>query len=114
MLRISFVETCDNLTLKLEGSLAGDSVYHLKALVQQAIPRQRQLEVDMRGITFVDGQGEQLLVWLYRMGARFHSGSIYIDALLKILGIPASSAKRNEAVASERATSAPANGQLSS
>jgi hypothetical protein len=52
--------------------------------------RNRRFEVDIRDLVFVDGEGEQTLLWLHRMGAHFLGGSEFSDCLCKTLGIPAS------------------------
>ncbi len=90
MVRITFAEDDEKLTLKLEGRLMGARVHEVWQLVRQTELQNRRFEVDIHDLAFVDGEGEQTLLWLYRMGAHFLGGSEFSDCLCKTLGIPVS------------------------
>ena len=78
MLRITKNEEKTATTLKLEGRLAGiwvnTCVEALKALVPGL--SFKQLRVDIRDVTFVDGKGAELLAGMYKQHkALFLTGS---------------------------------------
>jgi hypothetical protein len=72
MLRITTQSTPDSVTLKLEGRLAGPWVDEARRCWHCGGPEEkRKVHVDLRGVTYVDGEGEKLLAELYEQGADF-------------------------------------------
>jgi len=70
MLRITTHSTGDSLTFQLEGRLAGPWVAELRECWRRTPSvGLRAVHIDLRGVTYVDAAGEQLLADLYRQGA---------------------------------------------
>lgn len=88
MLRITVADDEDKLTLKLEGRLVGRSVHELWTVVRRTELGHRRFEVDIRDLSFADDEGEQVLLWVYRMGAKFLGGGSFSAFLCTRLGIP--------------------------
>ena len=64
----------ENVTLKIEGIVAGLRVAELHRAWQELAPSlgQRRLRVDLRGVTHVDGTGRNLLAEIHaKTGAEF-------------------------------------------
>lgn len=93
VLRIT-LSTSDKVTLKLEGRLVGPWVDELRAAVLRTSGSRMPLELDVGDLTFADDDGEQALLWLYRMGAQFRGDGSFSDYLCKRLAIPLLSRKR--------------------
>lgn len=87
MLRITVADNDDKVTLKLEGRLVGVWVHELWTVVHRTELQHRRFEVDIRDLTFADDEGEQALLWLYRMGAKFPGGGSFSEFLCNRLGI---------------------------
>lgn len=89
MIRITVHQTSEEVVLKLEGCLSGDSVDALAACwrdVSQSLSG-RRLEVDLRGLCHVDGHGRTLLTNLHGDGARFMaSGCVMPEIVREIAG----------------------------
>ena len=70
MLRITTHSTGDSLTFQLEGRLVGPWVTELRDCWRRTPSvGPRAVHIDLRGVTYVDAAGEQLLADLYRQGA---------------------------------------------
>jgi ABC-type transporter Mla MlaB component len=63
MLRITIMDSADSRTLKLEGKLAGPWVAELARVWQARSDwaSLKRLQIDLRGLDFVDAQGSRLL-----------------------------------------------------
>jgi hypothetical protein len=46
-----------------------------------------EFELDIADLTFVDEDGEQLLLWIDRLGGRFRTAGVYSNFLLQRLDI---------------------------
>lgn len=68
MLRITVEEREETETIKLEGKIAGLWVEELNRTWHALTPSlgRKQLELDMRGVGFVDNRGRQLLREIYQ------------------------------------------------
>jgi hypothetical protein len=68
MLKITVEESEGAETIKLEGKIAGPWVEELNRTWHALTPSlgRKQLELDMRGVGFVDGKGRQLLREIYQ------------------------------------------------
>ena len=78
MLKITVEESEGAETIKLEGKIAGPWVEELNRTWHSLTPSlgRKQLELDMRGVAFVDGKGRQLLREIYQQtNACFHTDS---------------------------------------
>ena len=87
MLRISFI-TAGKVVLKLEGRLVGPWVEELRNTVWRTDGWREPLEIDVADLTFADDEGENVLRWLHRLGARFHGRGPFSGYLLDRLNIP--------------------------
>ena len=63
-------------TLKLEGSLVADWAEQARSMVTSDI-LPKGLIVDLTDVTYIDSVGEELLIWLASVGARFVAGNVY-------------------------------------
>jgi anti-anti-sigma regulatory factor len=78
MLRITIQDDPHHPTLKLEGKLVGPWVGEFRRAWQSWLPAlgTRELRLDMRGVSFVDGEGQQLLREIHQQtGATFLADS---------------------------------------
>ena len=82
MLRITTTQTESRMTLKLEGNLSGPWVEELRGywakLAQAGVP----VEIDLRGLFFLDAGGSSLLRRMEQEGSRLFGSSAFIQALL--------------------------------
>ena len=87
VLRITPTVT-DKVLLKLEGRLAGPWVEELRNTVWRTNGWRQPLEIEVADLTFADEEGENALLWLHRMGARFRGRGPFSGYLLARLNIP--------------------------
>ena len=83
MLRITVHQDQASWRLQLEGKLAGPWVDEAAATWRSAALDGRALEVDLTGVTSVDGEGWALLRALHRAGARFIAKGVEMNALVR-------------------------------
>lgn len=84
MLRITVEENSKEMTLKLEGRLAGPWVAELDRLWEKTSPARngRQVTLDVRAITFADAGGIRALRSIYQVtGAEILSGTLWTQYL---------------------------------
>lgn len=67
-LKITVSERSDSVTIQLEGRIAGPWVNELDSTWQKLFPRldSKPLSLDLRGVTFVDDAGVELLAKIYK------------------------------------------------
>jgi anti-anti-sigma regulatory factor len=67
MLRISILETAEEVELKLEGRIAGPWAAELGRVWLETAPRlsSRKLVLDLSSVTYADAEGTQLLSEIY-------------------------------------------------
>jgi hypothetical protein len=67
MLRISTSEDEQTVAIRLEGRVAGPWVNELLGAWKEIVPRvaARKVQLDLRGVTFVDDSGKQVLREIY-------------------------------------------------
>ena len=82
MLRITTHDIGDHVTLQAEGKLAGPWVAILRDCWQQQSCNGRAIQVDLRGVTFVDATGRALLAEMSRQNAQFLCGGCQMRATL--------------------------------
>ncbi len=85
MLRITIHHTHDDLTLKLEGRLAGPWVGELEAcwVEQRATFDSRRWCVDLRGVSHVDDRGRELMARLHADGAHFVASGCVMPGIVR-------------------------------
>ena len=85
MLRITILDHGGWATVKLEGRLVGPWAEELRSTVLAAMPRFDRLQVDLSDVTFADVAGEEVLVWLHRLGADFQGVGVFSEGLCQRL-----------------------------
>lgn len=88
MIRISVTHEEDTVCFKVEGRLAGYGVDELRGAILRHEP-QCNFEVDIADVTFLDEDGEKLLLWIHRVGGKFQSKGVFSNYLLERIGISA-------------------------
>jgi|SRR5215469_9705852 len=85
MLRVEFSYDGDGaLTVRLFGRMVGTYAEDARnALAQRHLPP--SITVDLSQLTFVDPFGEQVLLWLARLGARFVANNVYTRSICDCL-----------------------------
>ena len=77
MLRVEFNhDENGTLIVRLQGRLVGPYAEDARIALERNLTRPSIL-VDLSEVTFVDSFGEQILVWLGRLGASFVAGNLY-------------------------------------
>ena len=76
MLRAQLDQSSEGLAVKLEGWLVSAWAVQVKAHVSRHFVANGLL-VDLSDVTYVDSTGEQLLLWLRDLHARFMAGTCY-------------------------------------
>lgn len=94
MIRISATDEGNTLCFKVEGRLAGYGVDELRGAILRR-DLQCKFEVDLAEVTFVDEDGETLLVWIDRIGGRLRNPGVSSDYLLERLGIATRARERS-------------------
>ena len=87
MLKISIIENGAKRQVVLEGKLVVPWTNELKDVVRNAIPDSDHLElvVDLRSVTAISAEGEEVLLSLMDQGARFRANGVFIRQVLKNL-----------------------------
>lgn len=94
MLRVEFNhDENGTLIVRLQGRLVGPYAEDARIALERNLTRPSIL-VDLSEVTFVDSFGEQILVWLGRLGASFVAGNLYAFDVCERLQLR-SSTKRN-------------------
>lgn len=70
MLRIIAIRDEEVLRIKLEGRLTGPGIEELRTVALRHTPF-AAIDLDITAVEFVDRSGNELLVWLYRVGVKF-------------------------------------------
>jgi ABC-type transporter Mla MlaB component len=84
MLRVTPIQTESMTTLKLEGNLSGPWVDELRQCWTKLVEDHIPLEIDLRGLSFLDPDGTTLLLHMEREGTRLFGSSAFIHDLLHI------------------------------
>jgi len=87
MLKISTTESDHKLQLVLEGKLVAPWTDVLKSLGPgtETDRNHRELVVDVRGVTAISSEGEEVLAALMDQGARFRASGVFMRQVLKDL-----------------------------
>ena len=89
MLRISIVERRNQRRLVLEGKLVAPWAHELKPAYQEASADQndRELVIDVKGLTAISEDGENVLLELMKAGACFRCAGVFTKHVLKRLAL---------------------------
>jgi len=84
MLRITTTNEANSLTFKLEGRVAGPWVNELSDCWRNRLAGGdvSEIKVDLRGVTFVDAAGKQLLAAMVREGAELIASGCLMKAIV--------------------------------
>jgi hypothetical protein len=87
MLRISILDTPSQRRLLIEGKLIGPWATELASVWRQATAELngRALIIDVKGLTAITEDGENVLLELIKAGARFRSSGVFTKQVLKRL-----------------------------
>jgi hypothetical protein len=87
MLKISILDTPNYRRLMVEGKLIGPWASELASVWRQAATELngRELVVDVKGLTVITEDGENVLLELMKEGARFRSSGVFTKQVLKRL-----------------------------
>jgi anti-anti-sigma regulatory factor len=85
MLKISVVERRQQRRLVVEGRLVAPWCAELKTACQQARSGldDRELAIDLKNLTTISQQGEDLLLELTKQGVKFRGRGVYTNEILK-------------------------------
>ena len=89
MLRISIVERRSQRRLVLEGKLVAPWAHELKPAYQEASAdlNGRELVIDVKGLTAISEDGENVLLELMKVGACFRCAGVFTKHVLKRLAL---------------------------
>ena len=82
MLRVTPIQSGNTTTLKLEGNLSGPWVDELRQCWAKLMEAKSPVEIDLRGLNFLDSCGTALLLNMEGTGSRLFGGSPFIHDLL--------------------------------
>src|SRR5580704_7645911 len=87
MLKISILDASSQRRLVIEGKLIAPWASELAIVWRQATTslNGRELVVDLRGLTAITDEGENVLLELMKEGARFRSSGVFTKQVLKRL-----------------------------
>jgi len=87
MLKISLVDTTSHRRLVIEGKLIATWAAELGKVWQDAPAdlNGRELVIDVKGLTAITEDGENVLLGLMKEGARFRSSGVFTKHVLKRL-----------------------------
>ena len=83
MLRITVDKNGSSYRLKLAGRLGGPWVPETKKAWRSLLRSGNQIEIDMKELTAVDGDGHELLVAMHQAGARLVAQGVEMTALVE-------------------------------
>jgi len=87
MLKISMIENCTKRQLVLEGKLVAPWTSELKNVGEEALldGDHRELVIDLRSVTALSAEGEDVLAALADQGARFRVSGVFMRQVMKQL-----------------------------
>ena len=87
MLKISIIENAHRRQVVLEGKLVAPWTNELKDFGQKSLVDgdHKELVVDLRSVTDLSAEGEDVLLVLMGKGARFRVGGVFMREVLKSL-----------------------------
>ena len=87
MLRVEFEDVGDTVTMRLQGRFVGPFAKDTRDLVTRCkIPL--RLVVNLSEVMFVDAMGEEVLLWLARIGGEFAAENCYPLHVCERLHLP--------------------------
>ena len=83
MLRITLHQDGSKCRLELAGKLCGPEVSETERVWSSATCSGKEIEVDMREVTGVDGAGRELLAAMHHAGARLIAKGVWMTAVVE-------------------------------
>ena len=87
MLRMQFYELPNGTKMQLEGRFVREFAEHARTLIGRSVVPSN-LVVDLSEVSFVDGVGEEVLLWVKGIGAKFAAESAYARHVCECLQLP--------------------------
>jgi hypothetical protein len=87
MLRVQTQELDGALICRLEGRFTGEGAEEVRTLVTRCDSK-LELVVDLTDVMFIDAIGEQVLLFVKRLGAQFVAETAYSRDVCERLGLP--------------------------
>lgn len=87
MLRVEIHDLDDAMIFKLEGRLTNGGAEHVRTLPTRC-PSHVRLVVDLTDVIFIDSDGEEVLLFLRRLGAEFIAETSYTLDFCERLSLP--------------------------
>jgi anti-anti-sigma regulatory factor len=87
MLKITIIDAPDRRRLVLEGKLVAPWVAELRRECREAAAnlRGRQIVIELRNVTYISEDGENVLLELMKEGVRFRSSGVFTKHIMKRL-----------------------------
>jgi anti-anti-sigma regulatory factor len=87
MLKITILDTPDRRRLVLEGKLVAPWAAELRKECREAAAdlRGRELVIELRNVTCISGDGQNVLLELMKEGVRFRSSGVFTKHVMKQL-----------------------------
>ncbi len=87
MLRMQFYELPDSIRMRLEGRFVREFAEHARTLIGRSVVPSNVI-VDLSEVSFVDAVGEEVLLWVKGIGAKFAAESAYARHVCECLQLP--------------------------
>ncbi len=87
MLRMQFYELPNGTKMQLEGRFVREFAEHARTLIGRSVVPSN-LVVDLSEVSFVDAVGEEVLLWVKGIGAKFAAESAYARHVCECLQLP--------------------------
>jgi hypothetical protein len=88
MLRVQMRQSSDVIIFRLEGRFTREGAEHVRSLVIKSNNNGIKLVFDLTELLFVDSVGEEVLLFLRRLGAKFIAETSYALDVCERLDLP--------------------------
>jgi outer membrane protein TolC/anti-anti-sigma regulatory factor len=95
MLRVTTNAEEGQVTLKLEGKLAGPWVEEFERCWSSTVEKWKQVVVELAGVTFIDSKGKRLLAKIHRQGAKLVGTGLMTRSIIEEISNGDEESKRN-------------------
>lgn len=88
MLRVEMQESNDAVIFRLEGRFTREGAEHIRGLIAQCNRNLTSFTLDLTELLYIDNVGEEVLVFLKRLGAEFIAETSYALDVCERLDLP--------------------------
>jgi hypothetical protein len=88
MLRVEMQESNDAIIFRLEGRFTREGAEHIRGLIAQCNKNLTNFIFDLTELLFIDNVGEEVLVFVKRLGAEFIAETSYALNVCERLDLP--------------------------